>query len=58
MARIIVKTSGSTDFTIIEEFINEEAANEGKYPEKRKVKLYQSKVINRKFRHRKEDDRI
>lgn len=56
MARIIVKTSGCTDFTIIEEFINEEAANEGKYPEKRKVKLFQSKIINRKFRHKKEND--
>ena len=56
MARIIVKTSGCTDFSIIEEFINEEAAHEGKHPEKRKVKLYQSKITNRKFRHKKEDD--
>lgn len=52
MPRIIVKTSGSTDFEIYEEFINEEAAQEGLHPEKRKVRFYNTKNSNRKFRRK------
>lgn len=59
MSRIIIRTTGSTEYSMVEEYINEEAALEGKYPERKKVKLFNGKVINRKYRRKKpEDDRV
>lgn len=47
MDRIIVTTNGSADFVIEEEFINEEAAIEGKHPEKTNTNLSNIKVDKR-----------
>jgi len=59
MTRIIVKTFGSTDFEIKQEFVNEEAAQEGLHPEKTDVKLYNTTNTRRSFKHKdteKKDD--
>lgn len=56
MTRVIVKIIGSTDFEIEQEFVNEEAAQEGLHPEKTDVKFYNTtKTKRRLFKNKVEE---